>query len=200
MNYKHLYSMCLCIALYSFYPCAYTKAFPTLSLFYTSKYRRHNYAMLLASTGDYFLHNNYNLTMGIIAFACSHLCVLQLLGVSHLQMHFKLLLIPSLVLSICAVCIALYVPVHLMWLVLIYAHLLILLAIAAISLVLMYKQNTQNWTHAISNPYLFAIGIILFIVSDILVLIEILEITNLQQIGLSLYWSSLFLKRTALRH
>lgn len=192
----------LSIGLYYFNPNPFSKMIPALFLTtypvnLNPKISR--IAFFLAALGDYFLAipGINNLIYGIMCFSATHSIFVYLAyttGKLFSHATKKIYIFLYLVLSGIGHFISSLVPSHVQYYILGYTQNLIWSLLTAIFLYQSYRISEEWIAHSqnIHNPKKYLGGIILFIISDLFVLGDILNIP-VPPIGLILYWLSLWL-------
>ena len=189
----------LAILLYYLEENQYTKALPALTLIYFSPDSFLSAALFLAATGDYLLEIDETLISGILAFTASHLFSIKLTRIYPLYEHLKGLkrwfIIPVIILSSISIFITTQVDSEKVIPILIYTHTLASLLLVSIGIAIIYHRKKDSWKELhpkLKYPTLLPIGVFVFVISDIFVLGDLLDL-DLPDIGLPLYWESLFI-------
>lgn len=193
-----LYSICCHLFLFSIWvwgyyhhPSAYTKMVPALSSMRSPPNWKIGVAMSFAAAGDYFLYNDYHTLLGITSFGTCHLFILW--GVDcRWRYPQPLSAVLGLLLLIASGGVGFAAPIHLKIPLTIYSLILSTLLISSVELSL-YNGEWKSRSTVVKIPYLFSFGVFVFIISDMFVLNEMLQMFDLLPVGLPLYWFSLIL-------
>lgn len=200
MGIGKLLVMALLILAYYLEPSEYTKALPALNLAILAPNRFAGAAMFLAAAGDYLLEKDENPIPGILSFLGCHLFLIDLTQMviihSNLKGKKKWFILPALILSGTAIAITTQVEKEIAIPIFLYTHVLATLLLCAVADVVIWHGNKLIWPSLnpeLLSPVTFLCGVIVFIISDIFVLGELVEIDDIPPIGLPLYWSGISL-------